>query len=251
MLARVRAPLRRADIAAVNLEGTLGAGGIPKCPPGKQPDVLCVPGARLARARRCGAPGSTSSTSPTTTPGTTAPRAWARPSSRCATTTSRLTGRPGEITYMNLRRARVAFIGFSAYPWTSSIRDLPGAQALIREAGRPCQRRRRVHPRRRRGRRADPHARRRRAGLRRASAATRGPSPTPPSTPAPTSCWAPARTSCAALELYRDRLIAYSLGNLAGWHNFSLRRGASAAQRPAARAHRPPRARSARGGSRR
>ena len=41
------------------------------------------------------------------------------------------------------------------------------------------------------------------------------------STPAPTSCSARVRTSYAASELYRHRLIAYSLGNLAGYHNFS------------------------------
>ena len=45
---------------------------------------------------------------------------------------------------------------------------------------------------------------------------------TRPSTPARTSSSARARTSCAGSSCDRGRLIAYSLGNLAGYRNFGI-----------------------------
>lgn len=45
-----------------------------------------------------------------------------------------VTGRPGEITVLPVQGAKVAFVGFAAYPWASSITDLAGVSALIRRA---------------------------------------------------------------------------------------------------------------------
>ena len=220
MLAHVRAPLRRADVAAVNLEGTLSAGGIPKCPPGKSPTCFPfqAPASHAAALRRAGIDIVNLANN----------HAWDYGAQGMGQTVLalrdhhvRLTGRPGEITYMDLRRARVAFIGFSAYPWTASIRDLPGAQALIREAGRRAnvvvafihaggEGGAETHT---------PDADEQAFGEQRGNA----------------RAFAHAAVDAGAdvvlgsgphvlrgLELYRGRLIAYSLGNLAGWHNFSL-----------------------------
>lgn len=44
------------------------------------------------------------------------------------------TGRPGEITFVRTRGRRVAFVGFSAYPWSADMRDLASVAALIGRA---------------------------------------------------------------------------------------------------------------------
>jgi Bacterial capsule synthesis protein PGA_cap len=44
------------------------------------------------------------------------------------------TGRPGEIAYVNVRGVRVAVLGFAPYPWAQSLLNLPAAQRLVRKA---------------------------------------------------------------------------------------------------------------------
>jgi len=44
------------------------------------------------------------------------------------------TGRPGEIAYLNVRGTRVAVVGFAPYPWAQSLLQIPAAQALVRKA---------------------------------------------------------------------------------------------------------------------
>src|SRR3954451_10385295 len=46
------------------------------------------------------------------------------------------TGRPGQITVVRVRHARVAFVGSAPYPWASPLLDIPAAQSLVREARR-------------------------------------------------------------------------------------------------------------------
>jgi poly-gamma-glutamate capsule biosynthesis protein CapA/YwtB (metallophosphatase superfamily) len=46
------------------------------------------------------------------------------------------TGRPGEIAYTKVRGTRIAIVGFAPYPWAQSLVDLPAAQALVRKADR-------------------------------------------------------------------------------------------------------------------
>ena len=46
----------------------------------------------------------------------------------------RTTGRPGEIAVINVGDARVAVLGFSTYPWAQDARNLPAARALVRKA---------------------------------------------------------------------------------------------------------------------
>ncbi len=130
------------------------------------------------------------------------------------------TGQPGEITVLKVPGARVAFVGFSAYPWTASITNLFAARALIRSA-------------------------RRRANVVVAFVHAGAEGVDQTHTPVGTEtflgenrgdvrAFAHAAVDAGAdlvvgsgphvlrgIELYRHRVIAYSLGNLAGFHNFA------------------------------
>jgi hypothetical protein len=44
------------------------------------------------------------------------------------------TGRPGEIAYEQVGDVSVALVGFASYPWAQSLTDIPAAKRLIREA---------------------------------------------------------------------------------------------------------------------
>ena len=44
------------------------------------------------------------------------------------------TGLPGEITVVRAHRVKVAFVAFAPYDYTASLLDIPAAQALIRQA---------------------------------------------------------------------------------------------------------------------
>ena len=44
------------------------------------------------------------------------------------------TGRPGEIAYQQVGEIRVAVVGFAAYPWAQSLTDIPAARQLVRTA---------------------------------------------------------------------------------------------------------------------
>jgi hypothetical protein len=46
------------------------------------------------------------------------------------------TGRPGEIAYAKVGEVRVAVVGFASYPWAASLTDIAGAVRLVRKAGR-------------------------------------------------------------------------------------------------------------------
>ena len=125
-----------------------------------------------------------------------------------------LTGRPGEIAFVHLRRARIAFLGFAAYRWASPIRDLSAADARWSRGG-ARQRRRRLHARGAEGsdgstRPPDERAYGEVRGNPRAFAHA-------PSTPAPTSCSArpPRAARYRGLQAPADRLLARQPGRLA------------------------------------
>ena len=44
------------------------------------------------------------------------------------------TGLPGQITYLNVKGTRVAFVGFAPYKWASDLDNIPAAEALVRRA---------------------------------------------------------------------------------------------------------------------
>ena len=46
------------------------------------------------------------------------------------------TGRPGQVTIQTVGQVRVALVGFASYPWAASLTDIHAAQRLVRKAGR-------------------------------------------------------------------------------------------------------------------
>jgi hypothetical protein len=130
------------------------------------------------------------------------------------------TGLPGQITVVERDGVKVAVLGFAPYPWAAPLTDLDAAGALVREAAQQ----------------ADVVVVTMHAGAE-GSGATRTP-------PGPESAFGENRGDPRAfaravidagadlvlgagphvlrgMERYRDRLIAYSLGNFAGFHNFA------------------------------
>ena len=130
------------------------------------------------------------------------------------------TGRPGQITLMRVRGTRIALIGLAPYPWAQSALDLAGAAALVRTA-------------------------RTRADVVIAMIHAGGEGSGQTHTPAgrevafgedrgDTRALAHTLVDAGAalvlgsgphvvrgIERRNGRLIAYSLGNFAGWHNFA------------------------------
>ena len=216
-LAPVAGVLRAADLAAVNYEGTFGSGGASKCgggggdcfafqaPPGNA-RTLARAGVDIVNqannhAFDFGPAGSRSTRAALASAGV------------------RVTGGPGEVAVLSASATRVAFVGFSTYPWSPSMSDPGQVAGLVREAAR----------------RADLvvvlfHGGAEGAdklhlpfGSEHAFGEDRGDS----------RRFAHQAIDSGAdlvlgsgphvlrgMELYKRRLIAYSLGNLSGWRNF-------------------------------
>lgn len=218
-LAPIARVLRAADLTAVNAEGTFSVGGASKCN-GPDTDVCFAfqappsHAAALARAGvdvanlannhafDFGAPGM----------GQTITALRARHVD--------VTGRPGEILVRTIAGAKVAFVGFSTYPWSSPLADPAAVTALIGDA-------------------------RKRANVVVAFFHAGAEGVGQEHTPAGAETYlgedrgsvrAFAHTAIDAgadlvlgsgphvlrgIELYRNRVVAYSLGNLAGYRNFA------------------------------
>jgi Bacterial capsule synthesis protein PGA_cap len=222
MLAAVAPIMREADIAAVNLEGTLGAGGTSKCPPPPNASSNCfafqapaenaeaLPGAgvdivNLANnhAWDFGAAGQVQTLRALRRAGMVA------------------TGRPGQITIVRRGGLRIALLGFAAYPWAASLTDLGGVRRLVRRAGAA----------------ADVVVVAMHAGSEGADQ-TRVPGGTEVAfgeDRGDSRRFAHAAVDAGAdlvvgsgphvirgIERYHRRVIAYSLGNFAGWNNFGM-----------------------------
>jgi len=131
------------------------------------------------------------------------------------------TGRPGEIAIQRVGRVQVAVLGFAPYPWAQSLLDVPAAKRLVRRAAR----------------KADLVLVVMHAG---AEGSDRQHVPHGPETflgepRGDSRAFAHAVVDAGAdlvvgsgphvlrgIEWYRGRLIAYSLGNFAGYGVFSL-----------------------------
>jgi hypothetical protein len=224
LLAAVAAPLRAADVGAVNLEGTLGSGGSSKCGGGSSGGgggncfAFQAPAANVAGLQAAGVDVVNLANN----------HAFDFGASGQAQTIGALraagiayTGRPGEIRVLRLPHARIALVGFSAYPWSAPIGDLGAVRALVAAAARRAnivvafihagaEGAGQVHT---------PNRDEVAFGEHRGNA----------------RAFAHAAVSAGAdlvlgsgphvlrgIELDRGRLIAYSLGNLAGWHNFGI-----------------------------
>jgi poly-gamma-glutamate capsule biosynthesis protein CapA/YwtB (metallophosphatase superfamily) len=131
------------------------------------------------------------------------------------------TGLPGEATYVDVGGRKIAFLGFASYDYTNSLTDLETARALIREARK----------------RADIVIVAIHAGAEGSDALHvtgeeeiyLGEDRGNPETFSHMAVEAGADLVLGSgphvlrgIEIYRDRLIAYSLGNFSGYHNFTL-----------------------------
>lgn len=220
LLAAVAPELRTADVGAVNLEGTLGSAGASKCGGGGGGNCFAfqAPAANAAGLTAAGVDVVNLANNHAFDFGAAGMAATIR-----ALDAQRVayTGRPGEIRVLRLPHARVAFVGFSSYHWSAPIGDLGAVRALVSAAAQ----------------RANVVVAFIHAGAEGADKVhtpdhdeiaygeNRG------------NARAFARTAIDAgadlvvgsgphvlrgIELHRGRLIAYSLGNLAGYHNFGI-----------------------------
>ena len=130
-------------------------------------------------------------------------------------------GPPGKITIKTVKGVRVAVMGFSPYPWSAPLNDISAAAALVRRAAA----------------KADVVIVLMHAG---AEGSDRIHTPTGTEVflgedRGNARAFAHAVVNAGAdlvlgsgphvirgIERYKSRLIAYSLGNFAGWHNFGL-----------------------------
>jgi hypothetical protein len=216
----LRGRLRAPDLTLGNLEGTLSVGGVSKC---GADTATCfsfqAPPANAAALRWAGfdlvslANNHAFDFGPTGMGQTAAALRAQRISP---------TGRPGEIAVLRRGGVRVAAVGFAPYPWASDLRDLAWVRALVAEAATRAEIV--VVLAHAGGEGADQaHVP---AGREVALGEDRG----------DTRAFAHAAVEAGAdlvlasgphvlrgMERHRGRLIAYSLGNFAGWRNFSPR----------------------------
>ena len=214
-LAPIARWLANSDATAVNYEGTFGPGGASKCGGGRSNCFAFQAPARNARSlRRAGVDLANLANNHAFDFG---PRGYGSTRRALRRAGVEPTGAPGEVRRLKRNGTRIAFVGFSSYRWSA---PLNAPRDLVRRAAR----------------RADivvvifhggaegadrTHTPR---GHEYAFGEDRG------------DLRAFARTAIRAgadvvlgsgphvlrgLELYRHRLVAYSLGNLAGWHNFA------------------------------
>jgi hypothetical protein len=215
LLAPLASVLRRADVAAVNYEGTLGVGGASKCglPPRADCYAFQAPPANARSLRRAGVDVVNHANNHAYDYGAAG---WSATRSALSAARVGVTGGPDEITVVR----HVAFVGFSTYPWSASMADDAAVAALVRRAAA----------------RADVVVAFFHAGAEGASAShvPTGPESAFGEFRGDSRHFARVAIDAGAdlvlgsgphvlrgLELYRGRLIAYSLGNLAGFKNFS------------------------------
>ena len=128
----VRAPLRRADVAIGNLEGTLSSGGQSKC--GKN-STSCFafqsPPRSAALLRGAGFDDLNVANNHAFDYGASGQEQTLHALARYRL---RWSGRPGQITVLRSHGVRVAIVGFAPYPWAQSLTDIPAARNLVRRA---------------------------------------------------------------------------------------------------------------------
>jgi capsule synthesis protein PGA_cap len=218
MNARVKRRLAASDVTVGNLEGTLGSGGGSKCGAGSANCFAFQAPPGYARLyKRSGFDLMNVANNHAFDYGASGQRQTIAALDRAGVDH---VGRPGQIVIRSVRGVKVAFVGFAPYPWASQLRDIEAAKRLVRRAQR----------------RADVVV-----VLMHAGAEGADQTHTPAGTEVAfgedrgdTRGFAHAVVGAGAdlvlgsgphvvrgLELYRGRLIAYSLGNFLGYHTFS------------------------------
>lgn len=217
-LSGVAGVLGAADLTAINNEGTFSTGGSSKCG-GPDTDTCFAfraPPANASALRRAGVDVANLANNHAFDFG---PVGFAQTVSALRRQGIGVTGRPNEVLVRDLPGARVAFVGFASYRWSAPITDLLAVRRLVATARR----------------RANVVVAIFHGG---AEGADRAHTPRGPETYlgeprgnvrafAHTAIDAGADVVVGSgphvlrgMELYRRRLVAYSLGNLAGWRNF-------------------------------
>jgi hypothetical protein len=209
--------LKAANIAAVNYEGTFGPGGASKCSaPSKNCFAFQAPPGNARTLRRAGVDIVNHANNHAFDYGALGWR-----STRDALTKAKVgaTGAPGEVKVVQRNGTKVAFLGFSTYPWTNAMGDDAAVRARIESASGQ----------------ADLVVAFLHAGAEGADKqhVPRGPEHAFGEFRGDSRHFAHTAIDAGAdlilgsgphvlrgLELYKNRLVAYSLGNLAGWHNF-------------------------------
>jgi len=219
LLSAVRSALRKADIATLNYEGTFGPGGASKCGAGSENCfAFQAPAGNAKTLRWAGVDVVNHANNHAFDYGAIGWRASRDALKRAKV---RATGAPGEIVTVTKKGTKVAFVGFSTYTWSNSMGDFAAVRARIQSAADQ----------------ADIVVAFFHAG---AEGADKTHVPNGPETAfgeyrgdsrrfARTAIDAGADLVLGSgphvlrgVELYKDRLIAYSLGNLTGWHNFNI-----------------------------
>jgi poly-gamma-glutamate capsule biosynthesis protein CapA/YwtB (metallophosphatase superfamily) len=219
LLAPVASILRAADIAAVNLEGTLGRGGASKCGGGGGGTCFAfqAPAANARSLRRAGVDIVNHANNHAFDFG---PLGWRASRDALKAAKVAATGAPGEITVVKRGDTTFAFAGFSTYSWTSRMDDDAKVRVIVEAAAKQ----------------ADVVVAFFHAGAEGADQAhvPRGPESAFGEFRGNSRHFARVAIDAGAdlvlgsgphvlrgMELYKGRLIAYSLGNLAGYHNFA------------------------------
>jgi poly-gamma-glutamate capsule biosynthesis protein CapA/YwtB (metallophosphatase superfamily) len=216
-LAGIAGVLRRADVAAVNYEGTFGSGGPSKCAGGRSNCfAFQAPAANAGTLRWAGVDVVNQANNHAHDFGGTG---IAQTHAALRRVGVRWTGAPGQVSVLRRGGARIALVGFSTYPWSAPMSSDAAVRALVGAAARRARIVVAFLHAGAEGATRDhvPH------GHEHAYGEDRGDS----------RHFARIAVDAGAdlvlgsgphvvrgLQLYRDRLIAYSLGNLTGWHNF-------------------------------
>ena len=122
-----------ADVVLGNLEGTLSTGGSSKCGAGSTNCfAFQTPPSYAAWLNKAGLHGD----EPREQPRLRLSARSANPQTLAALEKQRLahTGRPGEITYQQVGDIKVAIVGFAPYPWAQPLTNIPAARRLVKKA---------------------------------------------------------------------------------------------------------------------
>lgn len=127
--------LRGADLTIGNLEGTLSVGGASKCggASGGNCFAFQAPPSTAFALRRLGFDLVNQANNHAQDFG---PSGHAQTVAALRRAKLPWTGDPGQITYLTTHGVRVAFLGFAPYDYTSSLLDIPAAEAMVRRAAR-------------------------------------------------------------------------------------------------------------------
>ncbi len=129
----IRQKLRN-DVAIGNLEGTLTAGGSSKCGPSSTNCFAFHAPPSYSRLLRQA--GFTLMNVANNHAYDYGPEGQRETLAALRSTGLRWTGRPGQISMVNVRGVRVAVIGFAPYNWAQSLTDLAAAQRIVKRARR-------------------------------------------------------------------------------------------------------------------